>query len=117
MLVRDPLTGLARVVEVQHARHRVDAQPVDVELVHPVEGVGDEEVADLVAGVVEDVRAPVRVLALTRVGMFVERGAVEASEAPLVFREVRGHPVEDHADAVAMHGVDEEAEIVRCAET
>ena len=58
-----PLAGVARVVEVEHRRHGVDAQAVDVELLEPVEGVGHEEVADLAAAEVEDERAPVGLLA------------------------------------------------------
>ena len=75
-----------------------------------------EEVAHLVAPVVEDERAPVGVLAAARVGVLVERGAVEARERELVAREVRGHPVEDHAEAVAVQAVDELAEVVGRAE-
>ena len=64
---------------------------------------------DLVAAVVEDQRAPVAVLALPRIGVLVERGAVEARETVRVLREVAGHPVEDHADAGLVAGVDEVA--------
>ena len=42
--------------------------------------------------------------------------AVEARERPLVAREVRGHPVEDHADAGLVQAVDEGAELVGRAE-
>ena len=35
VLVRDPLAAAPAVVEVQHRRHRVDAQPVDVVAVEP----------------------------------------------------------------------------------
>ena len=78
--------------------------------------LASEEVADLVAAVVEDERAPVRVLALARVLVLVERGAVEARQRPVVAREVRRHPVEDHADARAGAAVDERAEVVGRAE-
>ena len=115
-LVRHPLARLARVVEVEHRGDGVDADAVDVVLAHPEQGVGDEEVADLVAPVVEDQRAPVRVRAAARVGVLVERGAVEARERELVAREVRRHPVEDHAEAVAVQAVDELAEVVGRAE-
>ena len=50
--------------------------------------------------------------AAARVVVLVQRGAVEARERPLVGREVRGHPVEDHADAVRVQVVDEVAEVV-----
>ena len=114
--VGHPLARLARVVEVQHRGDGVDAQPVDVELVEPVEGVGDEEVADLVAAVVEDERAPVGVLALAGVGVLVQRGAVEAGQRPVVAGEVGRHPVDDDADAPLVEVVDEEPEVVGRAE-
>ncbi len=87
-----------------------------MELLQPVQGVGDEEVADLVAAVVEDERAPVRVLAALRVGVLVQRGAVEPGQRPFIAREVRGHPVEDHADPGLVQPVHQVAELVRAAE-
>ena len=107
---------LARVVEVEHRGHGVDADAVGVELLEPEQRVGDEEVADLVAPVVEDQRAPVGVRAAARVGVLVERGAVEAGEREVVAREVRRDPVEDHADAVLVQAVDELAQVVGRAE-
>jgi hypothetical protein len=56
-------------------------------------------------------------LALTRIRMFVERRAVELRETVLVLREVAGHPVEDHADAMAVTLIDEVAEVVRACRT
>jgi hypothetical protein len=111
--VREPLARLAAVVEVEHRRHGVDAEPVDVELAQPVERVRDEEAPHLVAAVVEDERAPVGVLAAARVLVLEERRAVEAPQREVVAGKVRRHPVEDHADARAMERVDEETEIVR----
>ena len=78
----------------------------------PEERVGDEEVAHLGAAVVEDERAPVGVRAAARILVLVERGAVEAHERELVAREVRRHPVEDHAEAARVQPVDELAELV-----
>ena len=116
VLVRRPLALLARVVEVEHRGDAVDPQPVGVELLEPVERVGVEEVAHLVAAEVEDVRAPLLVPAALRVGVLVERGAVEARQRPLVGGEVAGHPVEDHADAGLVQPVDEQPEAVGVAE-
>ena len=50
------------------------------------------------------------------VGVLVQVGAVELGERPGVAREVRGHPVDDDADARLVQRVDEEAEVVRGAE-
>ena len=114
--VRHPLAGLARVVEVEHRRDGVDSQAVGMELLEPVEGVREQEVAHLVACVVEDERPPVGVRAAPRVGVLVQRRAVEAGERPLVAREVGGHPVEQHADPVPVELVDELPEVVRLAQ-
>ncbi len=113
--VGEPLAGLARVVEVEHRGHGVDAQPVEVELVEPVAGVGEQEAADPAAPEVEHVGAPVGLLAAARVGVLVERGAVEAPERPLVLGEVGRHPVGDDADAGLVQGVDEVPEVVGLA--
>ena len=49
----------------------------------PEQRVGDQEVADFVAAVIEDQRAPVGVLALSRVGVLVEMRAIEERQAML----------------------------------
>ena len=113
--VRHPGAGLPGVVEVEHRRNGVDTKPVDVEFLRPVVRIGDQEVAHLVAAVVEDIGSPVGVLTAARVGMLVERRPVESRERPPVAWKVSRHPVEDHADAVAVHDLDEAAEIVRRA--
>jgi hypothetical protein len=66
----------------------------------------------LAAPEVKDERAPLRVPALLRVGVLVQRGAVETGQRPLVGREVTGDPVQDHADACLVQPVDQEPEVV-----
>ena len=117
LVVRRPLAGPTRVVAIQHRCDRVDAQPVDVELVEPVQRVGDQEVAHLVAAVVEHIRAPVGMLTALRVGMLVQRGAVETAEAPVVAWEMRRHPVDDDADPSLVKCVDESPDPVGLTET
>ena len=115
--VGDPLAGLARIVEVEHRGDGVDPQAVEVVAVEPEERVAEQEVADLGPAVVEDLGAPVAVLAEPRVGMLVEMRAVEVAQAVRVVGEVGGDPVEDHAVAVPVHGVDEVGEVVGRAES
>ena len=87
-----------------------------MEVLDPRERARGEEVAHLVAPVVEDQRAPVPVLALARVRVFVERGAVESREAVGVLGEMARDPVENHADAGAVQRIDERPEVVGGAE-
>ena len=116
VLVRRPLALLAGVVEVEHRGDAVDPQAVGVELLQPEQRVGVEEVAHLRPAEVEDVGAPLLVPAALRVGVLVERGAVEHRQRPLVGGEVPGHPVEDDADAGLVELVDEQPEAVGVAE-
>ena len=111
--IHSPL--LAGVVEVEHGGDRVHAQAVDVILVEPEQRAGEQEAAHLVAPEVEDVRFPLGMEALARVGVLVEMRAVEVGEPVRVVGEVRGHPVQDHADAVLVQVVDQVHEVLRRA--
>ena len=113
ILVRDPFAFLARVIQVEHRRHRIHAQPVDVEAVAPEQRVRRQEIPDLVPAEVEDERAPILVRAFARVFVLVKRGAIELRQRPIVAREMRRHPIHDHANARFMQGVDQKLEVVR----
>ena len=115
VLVRTPLAVLARVIQVQHRGHSVNAQTVDVEVLKPVQGVGNQEVAHLAAAEVEDVGAPVGVLAAQRVRILIQWGAIEACQGEVILREVGGHPVQDDADARAVEGIHQVTEVIRRA--
>ena len=86
-----------------------------MEFLEPVHGVCNEEVLDLVAAQVEDVGAPVGVLALAGVGVLVAGGAVKAAKGVGVFGEVGRNPVENHADFVLVAQVHKVAELVGSA--
>src|ERR1051325_6665476 len=66
VLVGNPLSLVAAVIQIEHGGDGIDAQPVDVILLGPEERVGQQEVAYLVAPVVEDVGSPTWMLALAR---------------------------------------------------
>ena len=68
------------------------------------------------AAEVENVGAPVELLTAVRIGVLVERGAVEAAQRPGVLGEVGGHPVDEHADAGLVQPVDQVPEVVGRAE-
>ncbi len=84
--------------------------------VQPEARVGDEERRHLGTPEIVDVRAPVLMESLARIGVFVEMRAVEIREPVRITREMRRHPVEQHADARGMRRVDEGDEIFRRAE-
>ncbi len=53
---------------------------------------------------------------LQRVGVLVQRGAIEITEAVGVVGEMPGHPVQQYAEALAVAGVDQSRKVRRRAE-
>src|SRR6516164_8470490 len=78
----------------------------------PVERTRQQEVRHLPAPIVINQRVPIRVNALTRVGMLIERRPVKASESMRVVWEMSGHPVEQQAEPCIVAGLDKCAEII-----
>jgi hypothetical protein len=62
-------------------------------LLDPVEGVGDQEIGNLVLFVVKYLGAPVGMLALSGVRVFVQRLAVKISQTVGVSWEMGRNPV------------------------
>jgi hypothetical protein len=113
ILVWNPRTLVAAVVQVQHRRDRVDAETVHVQLIQPIQRIRDQEVANFVTSEVENQRAPVRMLSDARIPMLIQRGAVEQPQREIILGKVRRHPVDDHPDAVLVTIVHEVAKVVR----
>src|SRR6202140_5012417 len=72
VLVGNPFTLLARVVEVKHGSDGIHAQAVDVIFVEPEHGTRHQEAAHFGAAVVENVGLPIGMESLTRVGVLVK---------------------------------------------
>ena len=92
--VGDPGVGRPAVVAIEHRRHRIDPQAVDMEALQPMQRARDQEALNLAPAEIVDVGVPVAVEALARIEMLVERRAVEARQAVRIGREMRRHPVE-----------------------
>ena len=105
---------LARIVdakvEVQHAGYAVHANAVHVEVLEPIQHVGDQEGADLAAGEVKLVRAPVGVNLMLK-----QHVAVKSGKAVGIGTKAAGNPVHDHADASLVARIDKVHELLRVA--
>ena len=111
VLVELLLAGIVNAkVEVQHTGHAVHANAVHVEVLKPVQHVGDQEGADLAAGEVKLVRAPVGVNLVLKQHM-----AVKGGKAVGVGAKTARHPVHDHTDASLVAGIDKVHELLRVA--
>ena len=116
IFVRNPASGRAAVIEIEHGGYGIDAQAIDAVALQPEQCVRHQEVGHFRASIIVDQCAPIEVAALQRVGVFVKRGAVEIAETMAVVGEVPRHPVEQQREAFRMTGLDERREIIRRAE-
>src|SRR5205807_2362796 len=105
--VGNPRAWLARVIEIQHGGDRVDAQTIDVIAIEPEKRIADQKIDDFLPSEIVDRGVPIGMKSLSRIGMLVERRAVEMREPVRIDREMRGHPIEQHANARAMTAIDE----------
>ena len=101
-----------QVVAIEHRGHRIDANAIDVELLEPEHQVGNKEVTNLVAAVVEDQRSPFLVLTDAGISVFIEVGAIKEGQAVGILREVARNPVDDHADAFGVTAIHEGPEFI-----
>ncbi len=115
VLVGQPMAVLLAVVEIQHGGDSVNTDAVDVELLDPVENIGDQEVADLVLGEVENSGTPVGVFAAAGIRIFKDALTVESGKAVCIRAEVRRHPVQNNADSGIVQLVDHIHEVIGCS--
>ena len=86
-----------------------------MEILEPVQRARNEKTLHLAAAKIVDERVPVLMESLARIGMLVQRGAVEACKAVRVGREVCRHPIENDADASGVQRIDKARKAFRCA--
>src|SRR5881396_2689947 len=92
VLVRDPFSFLARVVEIDHRGNSIDPQPIRMILIQPEERTAHQKRADLVLPKVEDIAVPVRMVALPRIRILVEMRSIIVGKPVGVRREVARNP-------------------------
>src|SRR5699024_9720091 len=117
VLVCHPLSILSAVIQIQHRCNRIHTEPIYVVFLNPEKRVGDQEILDLISSVIKDFGTPVRILPFSGICIFISRSAVKVSQSMGLPRTMRRHPVQDDANLVFMHIIDEIFEILRCSVT
>src|SRR5207245_1321594 len=69
--------------------------------------IGNQEVFDFTAAIVEDQRTPFLVLSLTCIGIFIKVRTVKVAEGSTVLGEMRRYPVQEDTDTLLVHIIHE----------
>ena len=71
-----------------------------MELLDPVEGIGNQEVFHFIFAKIKDLGTPVRMLAFSGICILITAGSVKLRQSVGIFREMRRNPVKNDADLV-----------------
>ena len=69
----------------------VYTQPIDVVFLDPEQRITDQELANFIASIIEDIRSPIGMFAQSWVGMFIEMRAVKEAQTVCILREMGRH--------------------------
>src|SRR5580693_7572095 len=83
--------------------------------VQPEPRIADQEGLHLSPAVVENITVPIGMESLPHVSIFIGVGAVKKIEPMVVIWEMRGHPVQDHADTFPVKGIYQRHKTLRVA--
>lgn len=107
VLIGNPLSVPAPVIQIEHGSHGVHPQTVNVILFNPVESVGDEEIFHLVFAVIKYLGSPVRMFAFSGIRVLVERFSVKVGQPVGVPWKMGWNPVQDHANSFFVKIIDQ----------
>ena len=102
VFIGHPLSRLLTVIQIQHGRHRINPDTVDMKLSDPVKNIGNQEIPDLVFGVIKNLGAPIRMLSNPRIGMLENTLSVKTAKPVGVSCKMSRYPVQDNADLIFM---------------
>ena len=116
-LVGHILALIARIIQIEHRGNRIDANAVDVVNVKEKHRAGNQKTDHLGTAIVEDQRAPLGMMALHWIFMFIKTGPVKTGKAVRILGKMGRHPIHDHTDSFGMHRIDKIHQILRRAIT
>ena len=73
----------------------------------PKQGVGDKEIFHFIFAIIENLCAPVGMLAQAGIGMLEDTLAVKTAKPVSVHGKMSRHPVQNHADLVSVQQIDQ----------
>jgi hypothetical protein len=113
ILIGNPFTLLARIIQVKHRCDRIHTQPVAVALFQPENRARYQETAHLVPAVVENITLPVWMITLAWIFMLKKMRSIKIRQSILIRREMRWYPVENYADVVLVKMINHLHEFIR----
>ena len=113
----NPFSILLTIIKIKHRSNCIHTKTVNMALLHPVKGIGDQEVLDLRTTIIIDLGSPVRMLTLSRICMFIYSCSVKIGKSMGIFREVGRYPIKNNAYLLTVKIINKIFEILRSSIT
>ena len=113
--IRNPLSIFSSVVQIQHRCHCIYTKSIYMIMFNPEQCIRQKEVRNFRFFIIENLRSPIRMLALSRIWIFECRCSVKICQTMCIFREMRRYPVKNNTDIILMKVIHHICKIFRCS--
>ena len=93
VFIGHPLSRLLTVIQIQHGRHRINPDTVDMKLSDPVKNIGNQEIFGFCSSIIKNLGAPIRMLSNPRIGMLENTLSVKTAKSVGVSCKMSRYPV------------------------
>ena len=114
IFIRNPLSILFAVIEIQHRCHGIHTEPVHMVMLDPEQGIGNKEILHFRFAIIKDLCSPVRMLSFPWIRILKSRRTVKFSQTVCISREMSRHPVKDDTDIIPVQFIDHIRKVFRC---
>ena len=111
--IRQPLSVLFTVIQIQHGCYCIYTDTVYMELSQPEQSIGYQEVLHFIFAIIKYLRSPFRMFSQTRVGMFKYALSVKFCQSVCIGCKMCRYPVQNDSNACLMQFINQIHKILR----
>ena len=111
--IRQPLSVLFTVIQIQHGCYCIYTDTVYMELSQPEQSIGYQEVLHFIFAIIKYLRSPFRMLSQTGIGMFKDALSIKFCKSVCISCKMCRYPIQNDSDTCLMQFIDQIHKILR----
>ena len=117
MLIRLPLAILSAIIQIQHIGHSINAEAINMILIHPENSIGNQKALYLGTAIIKIGGTPASIICSLRIVGFIQIPAIKISQTMIILTEMTWYPVHNNTDTCLMCLVNQITQIIRSTKT
>ena len=106
IFIWNPLSVFFAIIKIKHGSDRIHTYSVYMELSYPEKSICNKEIFHLGFTQIKNLGSPIGMLALSRVGIFINAFSVKTGKPEFIRCKMRGNPVKYYSYVVLVKLVD-----------